>query len=122
MRRQKFARRVAAGLRKAGEPLELRYDPAQFRLVSEGDESLQVNLANTYREYLAAPSAERNRILSRFIRSWIEGRKGIPDEFEDAAYDLLPGVRSRSTYERFFRFKVRGLGFPDSTGLQVGGF
>ncbi len=99
MRRQKFARRVAAGLRKAGEPLELRYDPAQFRLVSEGDESLQVNLANTYREYLAAPSAERKRILSRFIRSWIEGRKGIPDEFEDAAYDLLPGVRSRSTVE-----------------------
>ena len=99
MRRQKFARLVAAGLRKAGEPLELRYDPAQFRLVSEGDESLQVDLANTYREYIAASSAERKSILSRFIRSWIEGCKGIPDEFEDAAYDLLPGVRSRSTYE-----------------------
>ena len=64
MRRQKFARLVAAGLRKAGEPLELRYDPAQFRLVSEGDESLQVNLANTYREYIAAPSAEQEHPLS----------------------------------------------------------
>jgi len=66
LRRQQFARLVAAGLRKAGEPLELRYDPAQFRLVSEGDESLQVNLANTYREYLAAPSAERQSILFSF--------------------------------------------------------
>ena len=65
MRRQKFARLVVAGLRKAGEPLKLRYDPAQFRLVSEGDESLQVNLANTYREYLAAPSDRaREHLLS----------------------------------------------------------
>lgn len=109
VRRQKFARLVSAGLRKAGEPLELRYDPAQFRLVSEGDESLQVNLANTYREYLAAPSAERRNIVSRFIRSWIEGRKGVPDEFEDAAYDLLPGVRSRSTYE-LLKLQMKGQG------------
>ena len=99
MPRQRFARLVASGLRKAGEPIALRYDPAQFRLVSEGDGSLQVNLANTYNEYLLAPAAERKNILSRFIRSWIEGRKGIPDEFEDAAHDLLPGVRSRSGYE-----------------------
>ena len=107
VRRQRFARVVAAGLRKAGEPLELCYDPAQFRLVSKGDESLQVNLANTYREYLAAPSAERKSIVSRFIRSWIEGRKGIPDEFEDAAYDLLPGVRGRATYE-LLKLQMKG--------------
>ncbi len=109
VRRQKFARLVAAGLRKVGEPLELRYDPALFRLVSKGDESLQVNLANTYREYLAAPSAERKNVVSRFIRSWIEGRKGVPDEFEDAAYDLLPGVRSRSTYE-LLKLQMEGQG------------
>ncbi len=109
VRRQKFARLVAAGLRKAGEPLDLRYDPALFRLVSEGDESLQVNLANTYREYIAAPSAERKNVVSRCIRSWIEGRKGVPEEFEDAAYDLLPGVRSRSTYE-LLKLQMEGQG------------
>lgn len=99
MRRRRFARLVASGLRKAGEPLGLHYDPSQFRLVSRGDESLQVNLANTYREYLLAAVADREVIVSRFIRSWIDGRKGVPDEFEDAAHDLLPGVRSRAGYE-----------------------
>ncbi len=97
--RKRFARLVASELRRAGEPLKLRYDPAAFRLVSEGEESLQVNLANTYREYVSARTAQRKSVLSRFIRSWIEGRKGVPEEFEDAAHDLLPGVRSRSTYE-----------------------
>jgi len=114
IRQQNFARLVAAGLQKAGEPLKLRYDAAQFRLVSEGDESLQVNLTNTYREYMAAPSAERKSIVSRFIRSWIEGRKGIPEEFEDAAHDLLPGIRGRSTYE-LLKLQMRAQG---NTGFQ----
>jgi Protein of unknown function (DUF1444) len=101
LRRRKFARLIAAELRKAGEPLKFRYDAEEFRLVTEGEQSFQVNLSNTYHEYLATPLGQRKRALARFIRSWIESRKGIPDEFEDASHDLLPGVRNRSTFELF---------------------
>ena len=101
LRRRKFARLIAAELRKVGEPLEFRYDPEEFRLIAEGNQGFQVNLANTYHEYLATPHGQRKGALSRFTRSWIEGRKGIPDEFEDASHDLLPGVRNRSSFELF---------------------
>ncbi|MGC8639691.1 MAG: hypothetical protein ACP5XB_07400 [Isosphaeraceae bacterium] len=101
MRRRKFARRIAAELRRAGEPLEFRYDAQGFRLVAEGEQGFQVNLANTYHEYLATPRGRRKAALTRFIRSWIESRKGIPEEFEDASCDLLPGVRNRATFELF---------------------
>ncbi|WP_165229882.1 hypothetical protein [Aquisphaera insulae] len=98
-RRRQFARVIAAGLRKAGEPLEFRYDPREFRLVSVGDAGYLINLGNTYREYLAVPRSERPMVLSRFLRSWIEGRKGIPEDFGDASHDLLPGVRNRASFE-----------------------
>ncbi|QEH37348.1 hypothetical protein OJF2_59380 [Aquisphaera giovannonii] len=98
-RRRQFARLITAGLRKAGEPLEFRYDAREFRLVSSGDTGYLINLGNTYREYLAVPRAERPLVLSRFLRSWIEGRKGIPEDFADASHDLLPGVRNRSSFE-----------------------
>jgi len=98
-RRQQFARLISSELKKAGEPLEFRFDAQEFRLVSKGSDGFQINLGNTFREYQAAPGAERKAVVSRFIRSWIEGRKGIPEEFEDAAYDLLPGVRNRTSFE-----------------------
>jgi hypothetical protein len=98
-RRQQFAKLISAELKKAGEPLTFRFDAHEFRLVSKGSEGFQVNLGNTFREYQVAAEAERKAILSRFIRSWIEGRKGVPEEFEDAAYDLLPGIRNRTSFE-----------------------
>ncbi len=46
-----------------------------------------------------ALTAELRNILSRFICSWIEGRKDVPLELDDAVDDLLSGLRGRSTYE-----------------------
>ena len=56
--RGRFAKAVAAELRRAGETADFRYDAKESRLVSTGDETHQVNLGNTYREYLDAPKTK----------------------------------------------------------------
>ena len=73
---------------------------------------IEVNLGNTFREYLDAPKAGRGKVLARFVRSWVEGRKALPEEFEDAAHDLLPAVRSRSLFE-FLRLQIQAQGGKD---------
>ena len=55
-------------------------------------------LENAYREYSLAPLGERSRVLRHWIRAWFGMRTELPAEFEDAACDLLPEVKSRAFY------------------------
>src|SRR5262249_2066654 len=83
---------------------------------------------NLYAEYCASPKAKRNDVLQRFVRTWFDRRKDMPDEFEDASHDLLPVLRPRSYYELTkIQMKLEresDLGWPyeiiaDSLGLSI---
>ena len=56
-------------------------------------------LTNAYKEYCAAPFADRSRVVRHWVRNWFATSKEMPDDFEDVRPDLLPVVRSRSHFE-----------------------
>jgi hypothetical protein len=95
--REQYARTLAAALRDAGAAEDFEYDPDRFQLTS-ANEKYQINLQKGYREYVGA--SEPQQIVALHVRCWIESRKGVPDEYEDAAHDLLPSIRRRSDFER----------------------
>jgi hypothetical protein len=97
--REKFARQVMAGVRRAGEERKLLFDRAQFCLRPEGDEISVMNLSNVYAEFCAAEKALRPRLLSNVVRNWFADRRPVPEVFADVHPDLLPTVRSRSYFE-----------------------
>jgi len=97
--KDKFARRMMAAIRKAGENAPLHYDPKQFRLYREGDGKNEMNLVNAYNEYCAAPKDKKEIVFRNFVRTWFCYRREIPTEFEDVKHDLLPGVRNRLFFE-----------------------
>ena len=97
--KDRFARMALDAIRKAGEGRPVRYHPDHFRLTAEGEGALQLNLANAYREYCAAPRAKRQVIFRNLVRTWFSHRREAPQAFEDVRHDLLPGVRNRAYYE-----------------------
>ena len=56
-------------------------------------------LTNAYKEYCAAPFADRSRVVRHYVRNWFAASKEMPEDFEDVKPDLLPVVRSRSHFE-----------------------
>jgi len=56
-------------------------------------------LTNAYKEYCAADSNGRERVIQTWVRNWFAASKDMPEDFEDAKPDLLPIVRSRSHFE-----------------------
>jgi hypothetical protein len=97
--KDRFARMVLDAVHQAGERAAVRYEPEHFRLCREGEGKAVMNLANAYAEYCAAPREGRRVIFRNAVRAWFSGRKGVPQEYEDARHDLLPDVRSRAYYE-----------------------
>jgi hypothetical protein len=109
--RDQFAGLMADAIRKAGDTTGLRYDADEFRLVVEHGPTNMLYLTNAYAEYCASPKAGRLAVLRRFVRTWCSHRKDLPDSFEDARHDLLPGVRSRSYFELApLRLRAEGTG------------
>lgn len=97
--RDKFANLVMEGLRRSGETREILYDREQFSLRVEDEHGQTANLVNLYAEFCSAPREQREAVLRNTIRSWFVSGKEIPGSYEDAAYDLLPTIRSRSFIE-----------------------
>jgi len=56
-----FANQIVRGLRKAGQTDELRYEPAEFRIVQlrDGKEVGVIDLGNMYRTHLALERRHR---------------------------------------------------------------
>jgi hypothetical protein len=98
--KDKFAKLVMDGIRKAGETGKVLYDPVEFVVHAEDSKGVRLFLGNAYQEYCAVPKANRPKILNAYVRGWfLASRRELPDEFEALAPDLLPSVRSRSYYE-----------------------
>jgi uncharacterized protein YtpQ (UPF0354 family) len=109
--KKRFARLLVDAIKQAGETVAIRYDADEFRLVAEGENKRFFNLVNIYGEYCTTPSAKRRQALRHYVRSWFANRKRIPATFEDAAFDLLPAVRSRCQFE-ITTLKAQADGLP----------
>ena len=97
--REKFARMVMAGIRRAGEQRKIHFDAERFCLRPEADEVSVMNLTNVYAEYCAAGKDLRPKLLSNLVRNWFADRRMLPAAFSDVHPDLLPTVRSRTYFE-----------------------
>ena len=91
-----FAQILMDVARRRGMTGNFEYDPDE-RCLRNSDRGTMF-LENAYREYSLAPLGERSRVLRHWIRAWFGMRTELPAEFEDAACDLLPEVKSRAFY------------------------
>ncbi len=97
--RERFARLVMAGIRRAGDDRKIHFDGEHFCLRPEGHDISVMNLSNVYAEYCAADKTLRSKLLVNVVRNWFADRRALPEAFEDVHPDLLPTVRSRAYFE-----------------------
>lgn len=99
--RDRFAQQLMAELARAGDTRMVEYDPAEFRLIfrdASGEQGV-LNLGNLFAEFTAANKSDRSRCMKTMVRAALSHMKPMPDEFDEAAYDLRPRLWTRSTFE-----------------------
>ena len=94
-----FAKHMMDRIRQTGEKGKIVYDSKEFSLRGEGKTYAAMFLTIAYKEYCAAPLADRSRVVRHYVRNWFSASKEMPSDFEDVKPDLLPVVRSRSHFE-----------------------
>jgi uncharacterized protein YtpQ (UPF0354 family) len=94
---EQYAHLLIRAFADAGQVADLRYDPAEFRLVGAGDDALIVNLGNGYRAYCAAPRKQRKQVMAEFVQGM--QTPALPAAFAEARARLLPVIRGRGTLE-----------------------
>lgn len=114
-----FARDLMAGIRKAGHPDELRYEPSEkvIHRFRDGEVYGQIGLANMFQAYSEAPKGERARLMGVFVRSALSADRKLPDDYESAKADLRPRLWNRASIEML---RAQGSG-PDLVTIPVGG-
>ena len=97
---ERFARRLIDELGDAGDRRSISFDAAQFQLrfAVDGQEMGFANLRNLYSEYQSLPAKDRDQFFSFATRSLLAAHKPIPEDFDDARYDVLVTVRNRSYF------------------------
>lgn len=109
--KQQFAQLFADELRRLGESASLEFDKATFSLVRSGPRLQVANLSTAYRDYINARPTEREEVLHRHLRLWLESNAIVPRDFADARTNLLPRVRSRR-YGTLVDLESRLRGMP----------
>jgi hypothetical protein len=94
--RARFADKMIAELRRAGDTGPLEFDEDQFRLVR--GEGHFLNLHNAYAEWGRAPRLRQKVVLRYFAASLLEPTTP-PDSIDEARANLLLRVRDREWYE-----------------------
>ncbi len=97
--KDQFAGMLKNAIEKAGEKEPIHYDPEKFCLHAEGKGENTLNLANAYNEYCGASEDQKPVVVRNFVQTWFSHRKEMPDDFESARHDLLPGIRNRMVFE-----------------------
>ncbi|MDB4778327.1 DUF1444 family protein [bacterium] len=96
-----FAQQIIEGLRNAGDERAIIYQPEEFQLqFRDGDTDCGVlNLSNLYAEFSKLDPELHEKRISEIVRAALSHLKPIPEDFQDASYDLRPRLWSRSTFE-----------------------
>lgn len=119
-----FAAMLRRALRRAGDKHELRYEPADSRVLRliDGKPVGVINLSNMYRSYMAKPRAEREAFLKTCVRGALTYVRELPDDFDSARPDLRPKIWSRAGLEKQrLRGKIDGMGDgPDLPSIPIG--
>lgn len=97
--RDEFAQHLIEAIRQSGEPHEPQYNPHDGHLRGTGPEKQVVMLANIFREYEQANPNQRATIFRNAVRTWFSSRRVLPDDYESAQPDMLPGIRARAASE-----------------------
>ena len=96
---EKFAYLVIEAMKQAGREGPFTVLAERFAIqVGSGHSTVMMNLNNVYQEYLAAPEAERRRVLDRFVAGYTTP-DAIDRPFEQVRHKLRPRVRERFWYE-----------------------
>src|SRR6202050_1295158 len=107
--KDKFAQMLKNAIEKAGEKDPISYDPEEFCLHARGEGKNTLNLTNAYNEYCGASKTHRPSVVHNFVQTWFSHRKEMPDDFESAKHDLLPGIRNRMMFEHTaMKMKIDG--------------
>ena len=96
-----FAKQIMRGIRDAGQPDELRYEPADFRIVQlrDGKEVGVVNLGNMFQQHLALERQDRAGHLKQCVSVAVRLNRELPANFDEARPNLRPKLWSRSITE-----------------------
>lgn len=118
----KFARLFIAALRKAGDNRVLEFDESQFQInIEDNGEKGIINLQNFFLEYSNAPKTDREDRLRVMVRAVLSHKKELPEEYDDASYDLRPKIWTRVTFDKLaLQQKVEGGRPPDIPLMEVG--
>ena len=99
--RDRFASLMIAGLREAGDRREVHFDKDEYRLCFEedGEDRGVLNLTNLYIEFCNVDKSDRKQCIKEMVRAALSHLKEMPEDFEDASYDIRPRLWTRSTFE-----------------------
>jgi hypothetical protein len=96
-----FAKQIMRGLRETGQTDELRYEPAEFRIIQlrDGKEVGVVNLGNMFQAHLALERRRRAEHLQHCVRVAMRINRELPTDFDEARPNLRPKLWSRTIME-----------------------
>jgi hypothetical protein len=97
---EKFASRLMDQLVEAGDRRQATFDASRFQLQfrQAGQDVGYANLRNLYDEYLTHAARDRDKFFRFAVRSLLASHKPLPDDYRDAACDILVTVRNRSYF------------------------
>ena len=111
-----FAEKIISRLVEAGDSRESQFDEDEFRIVftEEGGERGILNLSNLFAEFQRLESEQHDQRISEIARAALSHLKPVPDNFQDASYDLRPRLWARSTLENMrLRARINGENEPN---------
>ncbi len=97
MSRDAFAQIVMDRLHQTNATATVNYDREHFCL--RGDADHVFNLGELYKVYCATDDKSQEKLLSGTARTWFRQDYTLPEEFADAAHDLMPYVHARAFFE-----------------------
>ena len=117
--KNQFAKAILDRIVQGGEAWPLDYDPKGFCLVTGG--APIYNLGNAYQEFEMAEPTGRAKNIRHYVRAWFSRHQTIPQDFADAAPDLLPKIVHRFSMEiGHLQSKIRNA-TPNADWNQVFG-